>query len=69
MRCSCCDRILNDFEATRKFKESGEYADVCNKCASTMEGVKFTIRTDLDPTQVNDEDLFDVEAYNEIDED
>lgn len=32
MRCKACDNILNNFEATRKTKESGEFVDLCNRC-------------------------------------
>lgn len=37
MRCLCCDKILNDFEATRKSIRTGEYIDMCSKCYSTID--------------------------------
>lgn len=37
MRCICCDKILNDFEATRKSIKTGEYLDMCSKCYSTID--------------------------------
>lgn len=37
MRCVCCDKILNDFEATRKSIRTGEYLDMCSKCYSTID--------------------------------
>lgn len=62
MRCYCCNRLLSDFESTRKMKGSGEYADMCNKCASTIEDeIGFQGRSDLDPNMVADEDLMDDE--------
>jgi len=35
MKCLSCDRILNDFEATRKY-DSGEFLDLCNDCYYTI---------------------------------
>lgn len=32
MRCVACNVPLNDFEATRKSKNTGEYVDLCNSC-------------------------------------
>jgi hypothetical protein len=28
-----CDRALSDYESTRKSSVTGEYVDLCNKCA------------------------------------
>jgi hypothetical protein len=36
MRCYCCDKILSDFESTRKSVVTGDYLDMCNKCYSTI---------------------------------
>jgi hypothetical protein len=36
MRCYCCDKILSDFESTRKSVSTGDYLDMCNKCYSTI---------------------------------
>lgn len=32
MRCTCCNKNLNDYETTRKHAITGEYLDTCNKC-------------------------------------
>lgn len=37
MRCYCCNKVLSSQEATRRFKESGEFADMCNDCLSTID--------------------------------
>jgi hypothetical protein len=37
MRCSCCNVILSTQESTRKFKVSGDYVDMCNKCLNTID--------------------------------
>lgn len=57
MRCYCCNHLLSDFEATRRFKESKEFAEMCNECVKTLPSdVKFINRNDLDPmTNVEDE--------------
>jgi hypothetical protein len=36
MKCSCCDVILTTAESVRKFKDSGQYVDMCNKCLATI---------------------------------
>ena len=43
MRCNACNVILNTQEATRKFTNSGEFVDLCNKCFNTIsDDVKYT---------------------------
>lgn len=66
MRCSCCDRLLNDFEATRKSKSTGQYLDTCNKCMSLITSdVRVTERDDFDPNEIPDEELVIQTAYTE----
>ncbi len=49
MRCSCCNKILSDYESTRKFKKSGDYVDMCNECFRHIEeDVQVVERDDLD---------------------
>jgi len=36
MRCYCCERVLSDFESTRKIATTGEYLDMCNKLYSSI---------------------------------
>jgi hypothetical protein len=36
MRCQACNVILNTQESTRRFKGSGEFVDLCNKCLGTI---------------------------------
>lgn len=48
MRCSCCNNVLTDFEATRKFKSTGDYADMCNTCVRELpDDIEFIVRGDL----------------------
>ncbi len=32
MRCLACNKLLNDYEATRKYESTGEFVDLCNGC-------------------------------------
>lgn len=65
MRCQCCDHILTDFEATRKFKESQEYADMCNRCVKELPPeIEFVGRSDLDTEQGPDDFDIDEELKN-----
>jgi hypothetical protein len=58
MRCTCCDRLLNDFESTRKSKTTGEYLDTCNKCYSFIQqDVSTVVRNDLLETDVPDDEI------------
>jgi len=48
VRCLACDKILTDFEATRKSKESGHFVDLCNHCYAPIKGIfKVDEREDL----------------------
>lgn len=57
MRCDCCGVILTTQESTRKFKGSGEYVDMCNKCLSTIDDqVEYTDgNVDEDEQEYDDE--------------
>ena len=58
MRCTCCDRLLNDFESTRKSKTTGDYLDMCNGCISSVADQLETIdRTDFNEGEVPDEEI------------
>jgi hypothetical protein len=32
MRCLSCNKILSDYESTRKYKGTKSYIDLCNLC-------------------------------------
>lgn len=61
MRCYCCDKILSDFESTRKSVNTGDYLDMCNKCYSTIkDDIHSEERYDLfdgDEDQLEDDNL------------
>ena len=37
MKCIACDRILTEFESTRRSIQTGELMDLSNKCYSNIE--------------------------------
>lgn len=68
MRCQACDRLLSDYEATRKSETTKEYLDLCNYCLSDIQNdLLYTEREDLQTKEgVHDDeshftplDLFD----------
>ena len=62
MRCLACNVMLSDFEATRKYAESGKYVDICNSCLHTVPDFPNTIeRSDL----MYDEIIDQVEGEDE----
>ena len=55
MRCKACDRILEDFEATRKYSGTQHYVDLCNKCYSHIkDALLVTERAHLLPNLSSD---------------
>lgn len=61
MRCYCCNNPLSSAESTRRFKESGNFTDMCGPCLSTI--------SDLETVegQADEDDLFD-EDGNPVEE-
>ncbi len=39
MHCSCCDRLLSEFEATRKNAMTMDYIDLCKVCFEDVKGL------------------------------
>lgn len=58
MRCICCNKLLTDFESSRKSLNTGEYLDMCTDCYKH-------IRDDVDVIENNNllhiQDVIDVE--------
>lgn len=58
MRCIACNKNLSDFESTRKYADSQQYVDLCNKCFSTISDSVTTVeRLDLKHLEEEDFDL------------
>lgn len=72
IRCLSCNKILSDFEATRKFAESEAYVDLCLKCDSTSDfsGLDILVRPDLiteESVEIEDDYIGDEEGDKFID--
>lgn len=55
MRCYCCNVILTPQQATRKFKESETFVDMCDKCLGTIADDVDTLDSDTLPEIEDDE--------------
>jgi hypothetical protein len=40
MRCYSCNVILSTSESVRRFKQSGEFTELCTKCLNTIDDVE-----------------------------
>lgn len=36
IHCQCCDRLLNDYESTRRHGKTLDFLDMCNSCHSSV---------------------------------
>lgn len=65
MRCTCCDKALNDYESTIKHEETGDYLDTCMKCLDGLD-IPFVARADLNPfDSQEEEDVYVIENSEE----
>ena len=68
MRCVACNKVLSDFESTRKSVNTGEYLDLCNHCFHTIQGdAPSTEREDLRDEEIIYDD--DDDEHEEEDDD
>ena len=68
MHCSCCDRLLTEFESTRRNANTYQFIDLCKVCFEDVKAFVPTIdRKDLiceqDLDVVEDDDL-DTGGFN-----
>lgn len=63
MHCVNCDRLLSDFEATRKHAVTFKFLDLCKVC---FEDVKTIIPT-IDRRELMTEQDFDTEPEDDTD--
>jgi hypothetical protein len=73
MRCLACNKVLSDFEATRKSATTGQYVDLCNHCFHDVEyDIASVVREDLRDEESFDEasefDGLEGEIFNDIQE-
>ena len=43
MRCKACDKLLTEYEATRKSIVTNEFLDLCNTCYNYIKDDVYTI--------------------------
>ena len=72
MHCTACDRLLTEFESTRRNANTFQFIDLCKVCFEDIKPFVPTIdRTDLITEQDLDEpedDSMDTEAIDESSE-
>ena len=58
MHCSCCDRLLSEFEATRRNAITKDFVDLCKVCFEDVKGLfpvierkDLVTESDLDPCE------------------
>lgn len=56
MRCFCCDKILTNTEACRRFKKSKQFTDMCTKCLDTIDTPTIDPDCEEEQLEKNDED-------------
>lgn len=69
MRCTACNKALNDYEATRKNAITGEYFDLCQACfASVAEVTPLQVRDRKDLLMQEDvtQELLDIDRESEM---
>lgn len=63
MHCNACNRLLSDFESTRKHAITFEFLDLCKVC---FEDVKTIIPT-IDRRELMTEQDFDTDPDDDLD--
>jgi hypothetical protein len=73
MRCQNCDRLLSDFEATRKHAITFQFLDLCKVCFEDVKTIIPTIdnralMTEQDFDSDDDDDDMDTQVSLEADD-
>lgn len=54
MRCKACNVILNDYELSRKEKETDLFLDLCGKCLTISNEAAHNVVIDADDLDINE---------------
>ena len=54
MRCKACDKIMSDYELTRKFSDSGQFVDLCSYCSSFIKDDDLLMEGNMDLAHLSD---------------
>jgi hypothetical protein len=61
MRCVSCDKLLTNYESTRKSKTTEEYLDLCSDClSSVLEVVPIIFSYKSDALEEESKDATDI---------
>ncbi len=63
MRCKACDKIMSNYELTKKFDGSGEFVDLCNECSRFLADDDITTVGNVDYA-----DLYDLEEIRDVED-
>lgn len=63
MRCKACDKIMTNYELTKKFSGSGEFVDMCNECSRFLADDDLTTVGNIDYA-----DLYDLEEIKHVED-
>ena len=67
MRCKACDKLLTDYESTRKSALTKEYLDLCNHCFRAInDNMYVKEREDLITSDDVDEDPIDLDYLEDL---
>jgi NAD-dependent SIR2 family protein deacetylase len=63
VRCAACDKILNNYELTKKYAGSQQFVDLCNECS------KYVVEDDVViEGNINFASLSDLEEENYVED-
>lgn len=61
MRCKACDKMLNDYETSRKDRLTGEFLDLCGTCYSVSSKATSDYDTTVDiAVDFGGQDVYDL---------
>lgn len=65
MKCKACDKMMTDFDVTRKDRVTGEYLDLCGACYSVSQKAMSDYDTTVDSfVDFGGDDVYDLrEGY------
>lgn len=66
MHCTCCNKVLSDYEATRKHGDTGQYLDMCTVCLDEVQDLA-AFPVEDNPTLLykhNTEGEFDIDSLD-----
>ena len=47
MRCISCNDLMNDYESSRRYRNTNNFLELCVSCSSYVSEIEIDARTDL----------------------